>query len=94
MSIPAETPAAVIILPSSTTRWERGCGAELAQFFSRSPCPTRGRGPSPEQPGRAEDQCTSADRRGPLRSRAYLPDLFEYVRFLADLRLAPAARHQ
>ena len=63
MSIPAETPAAVITLPSSTTRSRDRLGAQLPQ--SVQICPVGGGALAVQDPRRAEDQRARAHRRRP-----------------------------
>ena len=60
MSIPAETPAAVISLPSSTTRSTTGSAPNLAERLEVEP--VAGRAPALQQAGGAEDERAGADR--------------------------------
>ena len=91
MSMPDETPAAVITLPCSTTRRPVGAAPNSLERLELEP--VRGRLEPVEHAGGAEQQRAGADRRRPLRVLVRVPDPAEDPLVVEQRARAPAAGH-
>ena len=89
MSMPDDTPAAVTILPCSTTRSASG-RRRTRERVERDP--VRRRREPVEQPGGAEQQRAGADRRRPRRGRVRGADPVERALVLEQLRACRTRR--